>query len=670
MGSSSRDVGQPYPSQNDTHREAQDASKEGSTVEDGPEPPRPPLPPRPKAETAKSSPGAPFTTLHRGTASIRPQLHTSATTAVSLTDIHTQSHQEPQREAQREKLARSRAPSDSGRSIRGRGGIERFFNRNGSETEDNASIVSYAPTLEAGGDVESLMGEVLGTDQQFPAWKFLDKHLEELDPFDIICDEDKDLSISFDREFDELGELNEDGSNEENLLKKWRSRLKHFLILSSAGKPIYTRHGDENLIAGYIGIVQTIISFYDGSGEPLKGFSAGGTRFVVMAEGPLYLVAISRLGESEPQLRAQLEALYMQILSTLTLPTLLNMFSNRPSTDLRRPLRGTETLLSALADGFTRGSPSSLLSALECLKLRKSHRHAINNALLKVRSPSLLYGLIVAGGRLVSVVRPKKHSLHPSDLQLIFNMLFEAEGVKAGGGESWIPLCLPGFNNKGYLYMYVSFLTADDNGATSESSPTDPPHTSRSREETQDGNSKEGIQDEDSVAIILISPDKESFFDLRQMRDDLVSTLRSSHHRKEPSLANLIQTAVRAGRPTPAELVPGTVIRHFLYKSRANVQFTMPTFALHFNTALARRKLLSVYHGLHASVHAKTSHLKVQHVVGGAHVALAWVTPTFELYCVAGPNASRNAVAQGANRILQGVRKEEERLFILGGAVF
>jgi len=37
-------------------------------------------------------------------------------------------------------------------------------------------------------------------------------------------------------------------------------------------------------------------------------------------------------------------------------------------------------------------------------------------------------------------------------------MLFEADGIKAGGGESWIPVCLPGFDNKGYLYMYVSFL--------------------------------------------------------------------------------------------------------------------------------------------------------------------------------------------------------------------
>jgi len=225
------------------------------------------------------------------------------------------------------------------------------------------------------------------------------------------------------------------------------------------------------------------------------GFTAGKTRFVVSTEGPLYLVAISRLGENDAQLRAQLEALYMQILSTLTLPTLMQLFTNRPNTDLRRPLEGTETLLSSLADTFTKGSPSALLSALECLKIRKSQRHVINNTLLKARTENLLYGLIVAGGRLVSVVRPKRHSLHPSDLQLIFNMLFEAGSVKAGGGENWIPLCLPGFNNRGYLYMYVSFLSAFAEDGDIDERPSTAHSTSR----------------EDEIAILLISADKESF---------------------------------------------------------------------------------------------------------------------------------------------------------------
>ena len=220
-----------------------------------------------------------------------------------------------------------------------------------------------------------------------------------------------------------------------------------------------------------------------------------------MTQGPLYLVAMSKLGENDAQLRSQLEALYMQILSTLTLPTLNHLFTNRPSTDLRRPLKGTDVLLSALADSFTRGSPPALLSALECLKLKKSQRNVVDETLLRSKCDSLLYGLVVAGGRLVSVVRPRKHSLHPSDLQLIFNMLFEADGIKAGGGENWIPLCLPGFNKNGYLYMYVSFVSALNN----------------------EGESVEDVADtHDMIAVLLISANKEGFYDLRKMRDTVV----------------------------------------------------------------------------------------------------------------------------------------------------
>jgi len=340
------------------------------------------------------------------------------------------------------------------------------------------------------------------------------------------------------------------------------------MILSSAGKPIYSRHGDQNLINGYIGIVQTLISFYEGAKDPLMGFTAGKTRFVISTDGPLYFVAISKLGESDSQLRAQLEALYMQILSTLTLPTLNHLFSNRPNTDLRRPLEGTESLLSSLADTFTKGSPSALLSALECLKIRKSQRQVINNTLLKARTEKLLYGLIVAGGRLVSVVRPKRHSLHPSDLQLIFNMLFEAGSVKAGGGENWIPLCLPGFNNRGYLYMYVSFLSALEGIGSTEDRPSTASSTSR----------------EDEVAVLLISADKESFFELKQMRDDVVNQLE-----KNGSM-DIIKAAVRSGRPSTSDIVPGSQLRHFLYKSRANVQFTMPSFSPHFSSLITRRR--------------------------------------------------------------------------------
>jgi vacuolar fusion protein MON1 len=506
------------------------------------------------------------------------------------------------------------------------------------------SIMSFAPTMRPPGDLASLVaGEF---NRKSRAWQLLRAQSSSVKPFDRARIDRSIHLIDFAKEFesvpDESAKL-----KDEDRISQWKSKLKHYMILSSAGKPIWSRHGDLGLINSYMGVVQTIISFYEGAKDPLQGFTAGNARFVIATEGPLYFVAISRLGESDVQLRDQLKALYMQILSTLTLPTLTKIFVNRPGTDLRTPLQGTESLLSSLADSFTRGSPTSLLGALECLKLRKSQRHSINNVFLKQRTEKLLYGLIVAGGKLVSVIRPRKHSLHPSDLQLIFNMLFESGGIKADGGENWIPLCLPAFNNRGYLYMYVSFFDK-----------TEPA-----------GESRPEVPKDEAVAIILISPDKEGFFDLQEMRDKVATQLTKKGY------MSLIQASAKAGRPQVTDVVPGSQVSHFLYRSRANVQFVMsalhPTFGERGSPNLeAQRRLMTLYHRLHATVHARHSHLKILHCAGADSTSLGWVTPVFEFYCVAGPNASRMAMTQAANKVVQWAKREEERLFIIGGGVF
>ncbi|KAL1982330.1 hypothetical protein VTN96DRAFT_1424 [Rasamsonia emersonii] len=592
---------------------------------------RPPAPPRPGTINLLDETNNPLSNSPQSPRpSTRPNLQSQATTALSLKDISSQTNPDVPREVLFSSIGRNLL----GRGLKAKPSLSQLTSARGSEAGDTASIRSYVPNAE-GGEEESIFGDFITDATHEQQGK-----VEVLSLPEFPEDDGED---DFVKEFEPIGDLAEDGRNEELLLERWKAKRKHYLILSAAGKPIYTRHGDGGLISSYVGIIQTIISFYQDSDDPLKSFTAGDTKFVILTQGPLYLVAISRIWESDNHIRLQLEALYMQILSTLTLPTLTRLFSVRPSTDLKRPLQGTETLLSSLADSFTRGSPFTLLSALECLKIRKSHRQVINNALLKTRADSLLYGLVAAGGRLVSVIRPKKHSLHPGDLQLLFNMIFEADGVKAGGGESWIPVCLPGFNSSGYLYMYVSFLDLrGEAGSAAENSPSK----------------------DESVAIILISTDKESFFQMQEMRNALVEQMEKNGSIK------IIKEAIDRGRPSPTDIVPGTVLRHFIYKSKAHVQFVMSSYDPDFSSITRHRRLISTYNALHDSVHARGTHVKVHHSVSRSASSFAWVTPIFEFYCVAGPNTNRNALAQSANKIVRWVQQEEERLFIIGGAVF
>ena len=412
----------------------------------------------------------------------------------------------------------------------------------------------------------------------------------------------------------------------EERLARWRARRKHFFILSAAGKPIYSRHGNESITSSYIGVIQAIISFFADSDDQLQSFTSGRHRFAVLAAGPLYLVAISSLGETAPQLRSQLDSLYAQVLSTLSLPQLTHAFAHRYNFDLRRLLGGTEVFLDGLVDSMIRGSPAILLSALECIKLRKTHRAAVNNILIRHRAPSLLYGLLVAGGRLISVIRPKRHSLHPPDLMLLFSMLFNATTF-SDGSEHWIPICLPRFNPKGFLHAYIHFFRPD-------------------------------------LCMVLISADKDAFFEMRAMREAAESALVAA------KLLPVMQKAIP--RYSVQDVIPGELrMVHFLYKSRQNVQFTMPEFSVCVDGEGkgGRRRLMRLYHRLHASVHAKGAHLKGCWVSRGGEEALAWVLPGCEVYVVA-RGGGRERLAKAAMRVVRWVREEEERLFVIGGATF
>jgi hypothetical protein len=82
------------------------------------------------------------------------------------------------------------------------------------------------------------------------------------------------------------------------------------------------------------------------------------------------------------------------------------------------------------------------------------------------------------------------------------------------------------------------------------------------------------------------------------------------------------------------------------------------------------RRLVSLYSSLHTAVHNKTAHLKVHYACAKDAVALGWVTREYEVYCVAGAGSGRETVAKAAQEVVRWVRREEERVFIIGGAVF
>jgi hypothetical protein len=156
----------------------------------------------------------------------------------------------------------------------------------------------------------------------------------------------------------------------------------------------------------------------------------------LLSRGPLFvssrcsqLIAISRTSESTPLLLHQLSYAYLQMVSVLTC-SVTSILENKPSYDIRNLMQGTEAMLADLMD------------EADC-------------------SPYLIFGLLIGGGKqLIHIVRGRDRILHPSDCLLLLNFLTNSLSLRSSE-ESWTPICLPHFSNRGFLYAYICYLTDD-----------------------------------------------------------------------------------------------------------------------------------------------------------------------------------------------------------------
>lgn len=161
----------------------------------------------------------------------------------------------------------------------------------------------------------------------------------------------------------------------------FHQKLKHFFILSTAGKPIFSMHGSDDLIMGYMGIITTIVcTFEESMKEDFKSIMVGDkTKIVVLNKSPLLLVAISQISyelmssntdstssnkedkESDSDdilLINQLNTLYKYLLAILSKPTIEKNFHNRMNYDLRKVLTPLDFQnLEALCMKLTYGLP-------------------------------------------------------------------------------------------------------------------------------------------------------------------------------------------------------------------------------------------------------------------------------------------------------------------------
>lgn len=103
-------------------------------------------------------------------------------------------------------------------------------------------------------------------------------------------------------------EYEDDGLNVGDYLhdQEWLNEREHVFVISSAGKPIYSLHGNEDKLATLCGVMQALVSVVHANQDTIMSIHAVGMKLVFLVKGPLILVAASRRPLSVQQIQLQL----------------------------------------------------------------------------------------------------------------------------------------------------------------------------------------------------------------------------------------------------------------------------------------------------------------------------------------------------------------------------
>ncbi|TBU27209.1 trafficking protein Mon1-domain-containing protein [Dichomitus squalens] len=454
---------------------------------------------------------------------------------------------------------------------------------------------------------------------------------------------------------------------------------RQYFVLTDAGKPVFVSDQDANSdsVTSMLGVAQALVSIFLDDGDKLRTINAGNMRIVFLLRPPLYYVCVSSWGEPESVTRFHLEYLHLQILSVFSAEQLRRMFEQRRNFDLGRLLRGAEPLLYSLLSRLEWDLAMGT-SSLHCLKLDPALRKCVADILVPTsKIKDILYVIMIAQGRVITLVRPRKHSIHPSDLHILINTIHSPSILNNSATASYLPVCLPKFNPSAFVNAYVMFLprsdlqdaakkpTSEADSESVRSNPDEQPANETASSNSSPSSSSTGRVPE--IALVAVSGSAD-FELVRGWADNTI------HRLSHDSLLKNLNDAISQGSTeySVSNLsIPG--LRHFIYKSRSHVQITMPLFEDPYDSPNEKRRLVTLYQTLYDAIHAKSGQehtLKLQYIKTSQESVMGWITQPFELYIALSPRLPKSAAVNAANAIARWVQKEEKQLFLRDAPVF
>ena len=236
-------------------------------------------------------------------------------------------------------------------------------------------------------------------------------------------------------------------------LEEFFVKKRHYLIMSDGGKPVYSRYGDpieNNSIFATLSAMITKFTIFNSNKENLNIISNKKNKIVFLKKGQLIFIALSKKNDCTSLLFSQLEYLYNQLMSILTI-SFYSKLEDNPSKCLST-MSGTENLFEQIIQ-YSSKSFTSLFNACQVLNFF-DERNKLNKIAEECRGDAL-YCIIMTPYEIIALARSNQINVVSSDLVLIQTLIFCQEMLRSQ--ESYVPICLPGISEQGYIQFYSNF---------------------------------------------------------------------------------------------------------------------------------------------------------------------------------------------------------------------
>lgn len=428
---------------------------------------------------------------------------------------------------------------------------------------------------------------------------------------------------------------------------QFNNKLKHFFIFSSAGKPIYSMNGSDDIVIGYMGILTTIVSsFQENFNQELQVLELGqGLKIVAVNKSPIILISISKLlFETVESVHLQLDTLYCYLIGILSKSVIDKHFNNRLNYDLRRILSPLDfENLDELCLDLTYGIPNTsdrtqdstfglytsqvlLPLSRESVKIRHTLRSKLNS-IVNTNNEDVLFTILLSGnGKILNYLHPKQHNLPNKDLNMLLFIIHSLLKNQSQQDEDlWLPLCMPTFNDHGFLYVFVR--------------------------QWQD------------LVLMLISGSKNSFDALKLSANEICTKL---NNKQELAVKLINELSI------PLSIEVPFVFKHFIYKDIRLNQFVMSELPTHEFSSF---QFLKCYNELKVSQakiikhdnnlnYKKLTYLQDRDITG-----FMLMDKYYEFYCIIERSSEQETITskkliQISSQIIRWCKKNHARLFV------